>query len=44
VDFKVLAAETRRKIDMSFEKGRKLGSGRAAITKGTGRPKKTAKK
>ncbi|WP_407572736.1 hypothetical protein [Deinococcus altitudinis] len=44
VDFKVLAAETRRKMGASFEKGQKLGSSRAAGSKGPGRPKKTAQK
>jgi len=44
VDFKALAAETRRKMGASFEKGRTLGNSRATSTKGPGRPKKTVQK
>jgi len=43
VDFKALAAETRRKMGVSFEKGQKLGSGRAGAKAKTA-PKKTTKK
>ena len=46
VDFKVLAAETRKKLRASFEKGHHLGKSRAgtqAKAKSPGRPKKAAK-
>ncbi len=48
VDFKALAAETRKKMGASFEKGQRLGKSRAgaeaeAKTKGPGRSKKAAK-
>jgi len=43
VDFKALAAETRKKMGASFEKGQKLGSSRAASTRAKAAPKKTKK-
>jgi len=43
VDFKALAAETRRKMGASFEKGQKLGNSRVGA-KAKATPKKTAKK
>jgi len=42
VDFKQLAAETRKKMGASFEKGQKLGSSRAG-TRAKAAPKKTKK-
>lgn len=42
VDFKALAAETRKKMGASFEKGQKLGSSRAGA-KAKATPKKTKK-
>jgi len=42
VDFKALAAETRRKMGASFEKGQKLGSSRVGA-KAKSTPKKTKK-
>ncbi len=46
VDFKTLAAETRKKMGASFSKGQSLGKSRVgakAKAKSTGRPKKAAK-
>jgi len=43
VDFKALAAETRKKMGASFEKGQKLGNNRAGA-KVKPAPKKAAKK
>lgn len=50
VDFKAMAAETRRKLGVSFEKGHHLGKSRASAqekakpsTKSPGRPKKSTK-
>jgi len=42
VDFKALAAETRKKMGASFEKGQRLGSSRAGA-KAKAAPKKTKK-
>jgi hypothetical protein len=39
VDFKALAAETRRKMQGSFDKGQKLGQSRAGMKKPTRRKK-----
>jgi len=41
VDFKALAAETRKKMSASFSKGQALGNSRAGVSKGKAVAKKT---